>query len=140
MITLEDAAKMMMALPDVVIGERFGRKTWLVNDRGFAWERPFSKADLKRFAEADETPPDGPILALVVADLMEKDAAIAANPKAFFTIQHFNGYPAILVQLDKVTKTALKVAIGDAYAVAVAKPKPKPRPKAKAKAKARRER
>lgn len=125
MVTVEDATKMALAFPDVTEGARWNNTTWSVNGKTFAWLRPFSKADIKRFG--DVTPPKGPIIALVVTDLMEKDAAIAANPKSFFTIEHFNGYAAILVQLDKVTKTALKAAMTDAYAIC-ATPKP-PKPK-----------
>ena len=50
-----------------------------------------------------------------VEDLIEKDAVLAANPKAFFTIPHFDGYPAILIQLDKVTKQALQDALVDGW-------------------------
>ncbi|MBV8979663.1 MAG: MmcQ/YjbR family DNA-binding protein [Acidimicrobiia bacterium] len=104
---------MAMALPDVVEGERFGRRTWFVKKKGFAWERPFSKADIKRFG--DETPPDGPILAVSVEDLHEKEAVLEAHPKSFFNIEHFDGYAAVLIQLNKVTKRELREAIVDAW-------------------------
>jgi hypothetical protein len=29
---------------------------------------------------------------------------LAANPTAFFTIPHFDGFPAVLIELGKVTK------------------------------------
>jgi hypothetical protein len=114
--TLDDAAEMAMALPEVIEGERFGRRTWFVRKKGFAWERPFSKADIKRFG--DETPPDGPILAVTVEDLHEKEAVLEAHPKGFFNIEHFDGYPAVLIQLNKVTKRELREAIVDAWLAA----------------------
>ncbi|MBV8560319.1 MAG: MmcQ/YjbR family DNA-binding protein [Acidimicrobiia bacterium] len=111
---------MVAALPEVTEGERFGRRTWFVRGKGFAWERPFSKADIRRFG--DETPPEGPILAVSVEDLHEKEAVLEANPAGFFTIAHFDGYPAVLIQLKKVGKRALRSAIVDAWlAVAPAK-------------------
>ena len=113
MVTLDDAAEIALELPQVVEGERHGNRTWSVAGKGFAWERPFSKADLKRFA--DVTPPDGPILAVRVEDLGEKEAVLAAQPRGFFTIEHFNNYPAVLIQLKRVTMKALREAITDGW-------------------------
>lgn len=112
-VTVDEVARMALELPEVSEGERWGNRTWAVRGKGFAWERPFSKADLKRFG--DQTPPDGPILAIRVADLGEKDAVLAANPTSFFTIPHFTGYAAILVQLKKVTRKALREALLDGW-------------------------
>ena len=120
MVTLEEVAEIAQGLPEVTVGERYGNRTWSVAGKGFAWERPFRKADIKRFGDA--TPPDGPILAVRVADLGEKEAILAAEPKGFFTIPHFDGFPGLLIQLKRVGKSQLREAITDAW-LACAPPK-----------------
>lgn len=113
MMTLDEVATTALALPEATEGERFGHRTWFVAGKAFAWERPFSKADIRRFG--DETPPDGPIVAVRVEDLGEKEAVLAANPKGFFTIPHFDGYAAVLVQLGTAPRKAVREAIVDGW-------------------------
>jgi hypothetical protein len=115
MVTLDEAAALALALPEVSEGLRFGNRTWFVNKKGFAWQRPFSKADLKRFGE--QTPPSGVILAISAADLGEKEAIIAGGSGAFFSIAHFDNYPAFLVQLEVVSKRDLQQALVDGWLV-----------------------
>jgi hypothetical protein len=116
----DDVARLALDLPEVTENERRGTRIWVVAGKTFAWERPFSKADIKRFG--DETPPEGPILAVRVGDLGEKEAVLAANPGAFFTIPHFDGFSAVLIQLPDVADQALLDAITDAW-LACAPPK-----------------
>jgi hypothetical protein len=113
MVSVDDVARIALELPEVTEGERHGNRTWSVAGKGFAWERPFSKADIRRFGDA--TPPEGPILAVRVEDLSEKEAVLAAQPTAFFTIPHFDGYSAVLIQLKAVTRRALREALVDGW-------------------------
>ncbi|AEG43855.1 MmcQ/YjbR family DNA-binding protein [Isoptericola variabilis] len=114
MATYDDVARLASALPEVEDGSRYrGHCTWAVRGKVFAWERPFSKADLRRFGDAQ--PPAGPILALAVEDLDEKEAVLAARPGSFFTIEHFDGYAAVLVRLDAVGDDELAEALEDAW-------------------------
>jgi hypothetical protein len=113
MATIEDVARLALALPEVTEGDRHGNRSWSVAGKVFAWERPFSKADLRRFG--DETPPGGPVLAVRVLDLGEKDAVLAAGQAGFFTIPHFDGYAAVLINLPDVDGAALRDAVTDGW-------------------------
>ena len=113
MADLEDVARIATGLPEVTDGERHGNRTWFVRGKAFAWDRPFSKADIRRYG--DEKPPEYPILAVSVADLAEKVAVLAAHAGAFFTIPHFTGFAAILIKLSEVSEDALREALTDGW-------------------------
>ena len=116
MASLEDVERLVAALPETVETTRHGNRTWAVGGGAYAWERPFSKADLKRFG--DETPPEGPILAVRVEDLAEKEAVLAARAgDGIFTIPHFDNYPAVLVELDKASQAVLREVLLDGWLV-----------------------
>lgn len=110
---MDEVAELVSALPEVSEGVRYRNRSWSVLGKTFAWERPLSKADIKRYG--DEPLPTGAIVAVSVADLGEKEAVLAAETKGFFTISHFDNYPAFLIQLDRVTKKALREALVDAW-------------------------
>jgi hypothetical protein len=112
-LTIEDAARIAASLPGVTEGLRHGHRTWFVDGKGFAWERPFSKADLRRFGP--HTPPDGPIFAVRTSGLEAKEVALMAHPGELFTIAHFDGYPAVLIHLNAVSRRTLEDAIVDGW-------------------------
>jgi hypothetical protein len=114
-LTFDDVARLAAELPEVTEGEEKhrGLRTWEVAGQAFAWERPFSKADIKRYG--DQAPPQGPILAIRTADQIEKEAILAEGKGGFFTIQHFNGFNAYLIQLAEVTAQDLEEALVDGW-------------------------
>ena len=126
-MSLADVDAFARTLPNVVLGKKWNNTTWIVNDRGFCWERALSKADLERLGEA--TPPSGDIIAVAVENLDAKDALLAMELPGFFTIQHFNGYPAVLVELRLAKPSDVRLAIETAWRVTSAKPPPRKRPK-----------
>jgi hypothetical protein len=113
MATLDDVSRVALGLPEVTEDDSRGTRSWAVAGKTFAWERPYSKADIKRFG--DEAPPRQPILAVRVEDLVEKEAVLAAGTKGIFTIPHFDGYAAVLIELHKVGMRALKDALADGW-------------------------
>jgi hypothetical protein len=120
--TFDDVARLAAELPEVTEGEERhrGSRNWQVAGKAFAWERPFSKADIKRYG--DQPPPQGAILAVRTADQAEKEAILADGRDGFFTISHFNGFNAYLIQLDEVAAQDLKEALVDGW-LAIAPPK-----------------
>jgi hypothetical protein len=114
MVRLDDVAAMTASLPHVEEGvSQRGGRSWNVDGKTFLWERPFSKADIKRFGS--DPVPSGTIVAVRVDDLGEKEALLGMGHKGFFDIPHFNGYPALLIQLSVASKRAVRDAVEDAW-------------------------
>jgi hypothetical protein len=118
--TFKDVDAFARSLPDVTVGAKWGNRTWMVADKGFAWQRPLNKADLKRLG--DETPPAGEILAVRVENLDAKDALLAIAPAGFFTIAHFQGYAAVLIALRQARVKEVRAAIRDAFHTVAPRP------------------
>ena len=112
MATWADVARLALALPETSESLSRGLRHWNVKDKGFVWERPLRRADLE--ALGDQAP-DGPILGARVEHLVAKEALLADDPSIYFTTPHFDGYPAILVRLDRIGLDDLHELIVEAW-------------------------
>ena len=108
----EDVRRIALGLPETTEGTTRGNAFWRVKDKGFVWERPLRKSDLEALGDSA---PDGPILGVRVENLIAKEALLQSDPDVFFTTPHFDGYPAILVQLEKISEADLTEAIVEAW-------------------------
>ena len=112
MATWDDVRRIALALPAATEVESRGLRQWRVRDKLFVWERPLRRTDLE--ALGDEAP-DGPILGARVEHLGAKEALLADDPQVFFTTPHFDGYPAVLVRLDRIGPEDLNEVIVEAW-------------------------
>jgi hypothetical protein len=113
MATWDDVRRVALSLPQTEEGTTFGNMAWKVNGKAFVWERPLRRADREVLGNAA---PDGPILGVRVENLLAKEALLeSASVEAMFTTPHFDGYPAVLVQLDRVAPAELQELIEEAW-------------------------
>jgi hypothetical protein len=110
--TWDDVRQIALSLPET--SERMSRDLlqWRVRDKLFVWERPLRRGDIE--ALGDDAP-DGPILGARVEHLGAKEAMVADDSGVYFTTPHFDGYPAILVQLEHISADDLKEVIVEAW-------------------------
>ena len=106
MATWDDVRRLALELPETSEEVSRDLRHWRVKDKGFVWERPLRRADLE--ALGDDAP-EGPILGARVEHLGAKDALLADDPGVYFTTPHFDGYPAVLVRLDRIGLEELTV-------------------------------
>jgi hypothetical protein len=107
-----DVRRAATALPEVSEGTSYGDLAWSVRKKSFVWERPLRRSDIAALGPAA---PDGPIMGARVADVGVKEALIADDPEVFFTTPHFDGYPAVLVRLERIGVAELNEVIVEAW-------------------------
>lgn len=112
MIAWDDVARIALGLPETAEVISRGNRHWRVDGRNFVWERPLRRSDLEALGDAA---PDGPILGARVEHLGEKEAMLQSEPERFFTTPHFDGYPAVLVRLDRIDLDELTEVITEAW-------------------------
>ena len=59
--------------------------------------------------------PNPKVLAVRVANLDEKEIMLQLDPVKFFTEPHYNGFPAVLVRLDRIKVAELRPLIEEAW-------------------------
>jgi hypothetical protein len=108
----DDVRRIALGLPETGEGTSWGNLAWKVKDKTFVWERPLRRSDLEALGDAA---PDGQILGARVEHEVAKQAVLADVSGVFFTIPHFDGYPAVLVKLDEIAVPELEEVITEAW-------------------------
>ena len=113
MPTQDDVRRIALQLPAVI--ERDDRFAFAVENKGkfkdIAWvwaERPDPKKPRV---------PNPGVLAIRVTGEEEKQFLIGSQPGVFFTVPHYNGFPAILVRLEAVTLDQLGELLSTAWRI-----------------------
>jgi hypothetical protein len=116
----QDVDEICAALPDTELGISWGdRPTWKVprgpKGKGFLLYRaPGPTAVDPATGERYED-----LIVITTPTEVEKNALVEDESTPFFTIPHFNGYSAVLVQqsrLGEITRQELEEVITDAWA------------------------
>jgi hypothetical protein len=103
----EDVRRIALSLPGVT--QKDGDSSFRVADKLFVWhyhERIHLKKPRVRR-------PD--VIAIRVADEWDKQALLAVDGDRFFTTDHYNGYPAVLVRLPLLEADELQELIVSAW-------------------------
>jgi hypothetical protein len=99
MATEDDVRRIALSLPETTEKPWFNTPGFRVKDKGFLRIRSEAEGGLVVF----------------VADLGEKDALLASDPSKFFTTPHYDGYPAVLVDLAAIDVEELRELITDSW-------------------------
>ena len=114
MATWDDVARLALALPRTSERVSRGLRQWRVADKLFVWERPLRRKEIEALSGRV---PEGPIVAARVEHLLAKEALLADDRRLYFTTPHFDGYPAVLARLDRLSRLALEELVTEAWLV-----------------------
>ena len=101
MATWSEVTRIMKSIDSA---EQVSPRQWKVKKKLAVWERPLRKSDLEALGDAA---PKGDILGVYVP-LEIKEALLKVKRSPYFTTPHFDGYPYILVHLQKARVPALR--------------------------------
>jgi hypothetical protein len=117
MPSLQDVRALALSFPETfekVDGHR-GGASWRTKGGLFVWERGPSKTDLAALADLGRAWPEGEVVGVRTDGSDGKEALLKTFPDVFFTIPHFDGYPAVLVRLAKIDAELLREVVTDAW-------------------------
>ncbi|MGV3617412.1 MAG: hypothetical protein ACO1SV_18965 [Fimbriimonas sp.] len=113
MATLDDLRAIAATLPETIVaeGDRFGLAVPVKGkEKGFVW------AWLERVHPKKARVVNNDVMAVVVPNLTAKDIILNAHdPNQIFTEPHYQGYPAVLVRLDRVDLDVLTDLVIEAW-------------------------
>ncbi|MEO8329842.1 MAG: MmcQ/YjbR family DNA-binding protein [Candidatus Nanopelagicales bacterium] len=112
MADADDVRRLALTLPEVVEVDSDGFD-FRVENKGFVWSYPEQTPGKPRVIRTD-------IAVLYVGDEGEKQALVLGEPEVFFTIQSYDGYPFVMLRLDRVSVKRLKELVTDAWQMRVA--------------------
>jgi hypothetical protein len=117
MASWEDVAKIAGALPEVDESTSYGNRDWKVRKKTFAWDRPLRAKEVEALGgfEPEGAAPAGEILGVRVADEEAKQALVSSEPEIYFTTSHFDGYPAVLIRLERIGRAELEELLIEAW-------------------------
>ena len=107
----EDVRRIALSLP----GAREGKDYFGFTVENKGKQKGFAWAWNQRVDPKKPRVPRADVLAVRVRDQAEKAALLAGDPERFFTEPHYDGFPAILVRLPRVTLAQLRKLIFDAW-------------------------
>ena len=103
-----DVRRIARSLPEASQDPR-GGFGFVVDGKAFAWSW------MERVAPKRARVPNPEVIAVRVADELEKQALLGLDPAVFFTEPHYDDYPAVLVRLPVIDLDLLEKLLTDAW-------------------------
>src|SRR4051794_11365597 len=107
MATADDVRAIALSLAEVAEIDSDGFD-FRVGGRGFVWSYPERQPGRPRVIRTD-------IAVLYVGDEAEKQALLKGEPDTFFTAPGYEGFPLVMLRLDRVDVQRLEELITDAW-------------------------
>jgi hypothetical protein len=118
MTTYAEVEELALTLPETTSTPSYGGAPALrVNKKLFARLR----GEMADHVDELTGRPYGEVLMVGVADLGEKEALLTSDPRVYFTIPHYDGYPAVLVRLAFADLAELRELLTEAWIQAAPK-------------------